>query len=223
MSTWETTSGGIEEFEGTVKEAYFAPNARYQNGEVLLLNLVFDAAEAGTEEDYTQLYPMGKGWESTDGGKTAQDAGGKADRKINKQSAFGTLIDRLAKPESDGGLGLAQTLADRGPALEARTWEGLRFHWKMETQTYDINGEKRSSTRLMPVAFLGEGAEGSVQNSNTGDNATGELRAQLREMAQGAESEEAFRNAAVVTPGVTEDAALLDEVISGRFYAEVKG
>jgi hypothetical protein len=168
-SSWETTSGLLDHQEGVIESAWFATSADYQDGQVLMLNFKV-AAEDGDE--YEVSYPCGKGWESTDGGKTAHDEGGKQGRLFHKRSLMGILIDHLVSSEDKPGpqilggkpgLGLAETLQKRGEAYEAKTYEGLRFFWEGIELDFGINRETKermTTERTFPTKFLGVGPEG---------------------------------------------------------------
>lgn len=224
-NAWSTAQQGLAGFEGTIKDAFFANNAAYQNGEVLLMNVVFDASEAKTTEDYTQIYPTGKGWVSMDGGKTAQREDGADGVKFHPQTAYGKLIDRAAKE-----LGLAEVFEKRGMLpTQAEAWKGLRFRWESETTDYNIKGEKHSSTRLYPVEYLGDttesggAAEGKVPaSSETSTSEVGtDLRSQVEQIAAEMKDEQSFRDAAIDIPDVVKDDALLNDIVQGNIWKKV--
>lgn len=150
QGTWTTTTGLLDEWTGVVSDAHFKTDAQYQNGEVLILQLDF-ATEDSEDGTWSETFPCGKGWSTKDGGKNAKHESGAA-RGFNKATAMGKLIDRCV-----GELGMMDVLGGRGPATKAEVWVGLNFHFKRETEEYEIRGEKRTSNRALPIEFLGEG------------------------------------------------------------------
>lgn len=229
QDSWTTTSGLLDDYELTITEAWFAKDANYQNGEILIFRIK-GTTDSDDTPDIEESYPCGRGWESLDGGKTARHESGKQ-RGFNKQTAYGQLIDRCVE------LGLGETLRSRGDAWEAKVWPGLRFHIKREEQEFSIKGETRKVSRPLPVAFLGEGgaSEGAGATSAPAPASNGAatngtvdkvLQAKLKSAANKAGSSTEFIDLAMEIPGVTDDDELLnrvlDETASG-LYAELKG
>ena len=96
FDSWETGSGLMSNYEGTVTEAWFSTDADYQQGKQLLLFLKMDTIDSeGAEGETTERYSLGADWASYDGGESAEHPSGTA-RKINKQSQYGRLIDAPA-------------------------------------------------------------------------------------------------------------------------------
>ena len=237
LDTWSTSTGLLDDFEFEVTKAWFARSAEYQNGEILILHLEGKTDSPDTPTT-TETYPCGRGWESLDGGKTARHESG-APRQFNKATAIGRLIDRCVKD-----LGMAEVLAGRGQATEAKVWEGLKFHIKREEETFTIKGETRTTNRPLPQAFLGvaggetttkDAASGSGGDDKAAKIAAAKAKAaakngggsaledQLKALAREHPTHEAFVDAAMDLPGVTDDDDLLQRVIDeAGLYAEAR-
>lgn len=239
-SAWDTETGLTENFVLTVEESWFATDARYNNGETLLLNWKGTAVDAdtgeqvlfGKDEDETEFeyrIPCGKGWVSNDGGKTADHESGRA-KGFNKSSIYGRIIDRaLAKD----GLNIGHILQSRGGNLgprDASVWTGLKFVMKYEEISFGAGLEARS--RLMPVSFVGE-ADGAAGGSSTTPAATTEqggttpantvLVTRLRALAKSASNHSEFVDKALEIDGVADDSALLESVVDEtKFYSEAR-
>lgn len=244
-SSWTTTDGGgigLEEFEGPVVEAWFATKAEYQSGEVPILNLKVQTPDAEDGFETIEI-PVGKGWESLDGGKSVQRIDPKSKAQFHNSSWMGKLIDKCVRDETDGGLGLSGVLAKRGEATEAKVWEGLSFHFLREEHTFGKDKETKEpikASRVLPTKFLGEVKDGAGAATAPagGDQAAkiaaakaaaaaktngGGLRGQLVELAKQHDTHAAFVDAALAVEGVAADDNLLAEVVEeGLLYAEAR-
>jgi len=149
---FETESGLLDDFDFTINKAYFATDMQYMNGEVLLLHLVGETDNPDNPEQHLMI-PVGTGWDSADGGKTAVHERGK--KKFIDSSIYGRLINRCIDKDQ---LNLKDLFRKRGSSklgfAEAKIWEGLRFHMKREK--LEFGPGLKATERLMPVAFLGE-------------------------------------------------------------------
>lgn len=230
---WTTESGLVESYDGTVTRAWFGTDVRYMNGEVLLLNWEIkpdDPSQFSHLEDgvIEERFPCGKGWDSNDGGKSATHESGNANKRFHRSSIYGRIID--AVPSMPG---LIDVLKDRGTEMEAKVWEGMRFHFAR--QEFDYGGEIGKKSRIMPVEFLGEAGEGEKPSNgaskvaalkakaaaaNKGNN---DLRGQLVELAKNSDTHESFMDAALEVPGVADDDDLLAAVADENgLYAEAR-
>lgn len=146
---WETESALPDDFDFTITNAYFAPDAAYMNGEVLLLHLVGETDNPDRPQEHLMI-PVGSGWKSLDGGATAVHERGK--KKFVNTSVYGRVIDRCIE------LGMKDVFRRRGsPELgfaQASIWVGLKFHMKREM--LEFGAGIKPVERLMPIAFLGE-------------------------------------------------------------------
>lgn len=209
---WETTSGLLDDFAFTITNAWFATDARYNNGETILLHLEGTTDNPDTPETIIS-YPVGSGWESNDGGKTVD---GKD--KFNKQSWYGRFIDACVKE-----LGLGSTLAKRGNPKAASTWLGLSF--QMKEKEFNYGGEIGVKSRLMPVKFLGEGGAAPAATAAPVVEIPAELDKTLRDLVAASSDHGAFVAEAMKVPDVSSNADLLSQVVDAGdtgLYAKVK-
>jgi hypothetical protein len=218
-SSWQTTTGLLDDFEYSITDAWFARSAEIKNGEQLVLFLKGDT-DNDAEPEFEAHITCGPGWDTHDGGKSASHESRK-ERGFNKQTNYGQFIDRIVE------LGLADVLQARGKATEAKVWVGLKFHMKQKEFKTQIKGEDITYYRLLPEAFLGEVAEGAKSGEVAAPVATGAatngaasngagakvLLAKLKAEAKKHDTHEAFVDAAMEIPGVTDDDDLLNQVI----------
>ena len=160
--SWETELGLLDDYDLTITRAYFATDARYNNGESLLLHLEGTTDNADTLESQV-LFACGTGWVSNDGGKTAVHEKGKG--RFNRSSWYGRLIERMKE------LGGIDALAQRGDATQAQVWEGITLHLVREEVDFGSGIEAKS--HLMPTAWrVGDVATGKPAAKSTAKSAT---------------------------------------------------
>lgn len=140
--SFELSSGLVEDFDGTITDAFYTYDAAYNNGDSCVLKLVVTPDEDGLFDDgeTTLMYPAGERFEPADNGKEVIHESGKR-KNFNKNSGVGLLIGSVA--ELDGGIDL---LKSRGEAWEAGIWTGLHvsffgkeFSWT-DRKARDENG-----------------------------------------------------------------------------------
>lgn len=216
-SSWQTTTGLLDDFEYSITDAWFARSAEIKNGEQLVLFLKGDT-DNDAEPEFEAHITCGPGWDTFDGGKSATHESRK-DRGFNKQTNYGQFIDRVIE------LGLGEVLMGRGKATEAKVWVGLKFHMKQKEFKTQIKGEDVTYYRLLPEAYLGEVAEGkgkdvpkvgkSESAESNGSNGAGNkvLLAKLKAEAKKHDTHESFVDAAMEVAGVTDDDDLLGQVV----------
>ena len=238
---WGTESGLTENYVLTVEDAYFTTDARYNSGESLLLKWKGHAVDAdsgepvlfGRDEDEEEVevsFPVGKNWDTNDGGKTAESSAGRG--KFNQNSRYGKVINRSLAKKGDGGFDIGHILQDRGRPQQADVWKGLKFLMKYEETNY--GGDIGVKSALMPVKFMGE-ADGAAGGSSATPAATGEttgaaasssnkaLVARLTKLAKESESHSAFVDKALDIEGVADDSDLLESVVEEtKFYSEAR-
>lgn len=232
---WETESGLLDDYTGTIQRAWFATDARYNDGNTIMLHLEIATTDPETPE-VTEKYPVGGGWDSPDGGASVVHEKGK--QKFNKNSALGKIVDRVT--DSDGVLhDAAAVLRGRGRPTTAAIWEGLTFQFKREE--FDYGGDIGKRARVMPVKFLGENAQPALAlvdapaattapaapvAETTSPDVDPVVAAKLRAAAKSADSHQAFLDAALEIDGVLTNeslmASLVDDSDSG-FYALAQG
>ncbi len=123
-SSWETTSGLLEEYKFKVKESWFGPNEDSdRDAEKIYLNLRGEATVEGdlVDEEHTERYSTGKNWEVVEDGAEVENATGK--NKFNENTGIGRLINAMVSCGDDDEV--AKYLQAKGEAYEAATFDGL--------------------------------------------------------------------------------------------------
>lgn len=162
FDSWQTGSGLLTDYEGTVVKAEFATDIDYQQGIPTLLFLTLEYADKDSGETFEnkERYSVGADWKSYDGGETVEHPKGPTQR-INKNGQYGRLID--AAIEAGG----ADLLRKRGKATNAGVWVGTRWHFAEVSTDYNIDGNKITSTKNFPDKYLGvieDGGSGKAES-----------------------------------------------------------
>lgn len=121
-SSWDTTSGLLDEFRFKVKEVWFGPNEDSdRNEDRIYANFRGEAFVDGELEDdeHVERYSVGSNWEVVEDGAEVENATGK--NQFNRNTGLGRLINALVGLGEDE----AEFLAARGEAYEASTFDGL--------------------------------------------------------------------------------------------------
>ncbi len=217
---WDTNfeSGLLDDYDFTITDAKFAYDAGYANGQTLLLMLDGDTDDLNTPTTHV-WFPLGKGWISSDGGKTVQHESGK-DRNYNKSSKLAILINRCIED-----FGIGDLLGERGSQFEAAPWVGLKFHLKTEKIGDYGNLEGAQQAKPFPVAFLGVVGEDATPKGNTAAQKVAAAKAKAEAKKSGSSIRDqvtaifakhddfaAAQEEALVLDGVTED-PILDELM----------
>jgi hypothetical protein len=149
------TDGLVTEYQGKITDAYFTYDDSYNDGESLLLKLEIqtDNPELGDGGAVIEQYPVGKGWETTDKGKTATREDGKP-RALNRNSGVAVLVTSALEA------GAGDELKSRGIPTEAAIWPGLEFTFARKEFTFKVDGEERSYGRMLVTEYHG-GAAGA--------------------------------------------------------------
>ncbi len=247
--TWDSApeKGLIDDFDFTITNAFFAPDASYMEGTQTLLHWEGTTDDPDNAE-YSMFWGLGKGWNSPDGGKTIVHESDKADKFFNENSLIWRVINRCLED-----FGLREVLAAKGSPLEAKVWPGLTFHMKREEMSYGKGIEP--TVRLMPVSFVGGGTSGGTGGaakasgttkkaaSSTGTKTAaeklaeakakaeakkaggGSLADQLKALAAQHDEFESFQLAAMEVDGVTDDEELMNQILvpDEGIWAEAKG
>ena len=125
-SSWETTSGLLEEYDFKVDEAWFGPNEDSdRDPEKIFLNLRGEAKVDGevVDDEHTERYSVGKNWEVVEDGAEVENATGK--NQFNENTGTGRLIRAMVA--CGDGDAVAKYLQGKGEAYEASTFEGLNM------------------------------------------------------------------------------------------------
>lgn len=178
---WETGSGMVDDVDGYMTECFFGVDEKYNADAVLFCATLVDA----NGEPLTQIkYSVGQDWETNNDGSEISHP---SKTQINQNSRFGYFIDRLAKPTSEkapkdsrlvspkgkeNGLGLGATLRPRGTPFQAKTFEGLGFHWDLHKGATlgkdEATGNPIYKDVLYPTKYIGEWKSGSASAAKTG-------------------------------------------------------
>jgi hypothetical protein len=141
---WKLSSGLRDDMVLSIHAAYFAPDAEYQGGKVLLLHLI------GTDElsePVTVKMSAGADWQTADGGNTITHPT-KRQQVINGSTIYGHWISHCQEiPE------LINVLRTRGNPTNAKIWEGLIIHTEERELKFGKNIEPQR--RLMPTEYFG--------------------------------------------------------------------
>lgn len=161
MANWlEEFGGGFrDDYDLTIVQAFFAPDASYQDGSTFLLNLI-GLDENGEPANEKFNAAKTSEWASYDMGKTLIPTG--KVKQLNKSTMYGHLVQFAV------ACGAGDVLASRGTSTNAECWVGLKFHFKQTEISFGKGIDP--TTRNMPVAFLGvvdlyQPAPASVQQS----------------------------------------------------------
>lgn len=218
--SWSTQfeTGLVDNFAFTIRQSYFAPDARYNNGQTTLLQ--WHGTTDNEDLPETHIYfPLGKGWVSKDGGKTIVHDSGKADKYFVGSSLIAKLIARCIDE-----FGMGDLLEERGGPFESAPWVDLVF--QMKYQTIDFGQGIDVKPKLFPVAFLGTTgtAVAAVGSSAPSSPHAVSLRDQVLAVIRPFKNAGDFsgaQTAALNIPGVAEDAELVNGLLDDSgLYAE---
>lgn len=233
--SWETETGLLDEYTGTIVRSWFATDARYNDGNTIMLHWEIQTSDPEFPE-VTEKFPCGGGWDSRDGGATIVHEQGKT--KFNQNSIYGRIVKSVT--DADGQLHDGITvIKQRGRPTSADIWTGLTFEFKRTEFNY--GGEIGKKSRVMPVKFLGEGTQISLPTSNGNGNAAAAApapapsapavevddvtAAKLRAAAKASDTHQAFLDAAMAIDGVVSNddlmASVVDDTAAG-FYATAR-
>ena len=151
-STWDTESGLINDVDGYVANAKFGTKDEYaqavaasgsEGGQMLLLDITDEKGEVLGSQGYS----IGSGWIISDDGLSIEHP---KRRNVVGSSLYGQLQNRVVKD-------LKVDMEGRGLPTEAKSWNGLGFHWLQQPHA-TVGGAE--ATSLMPIEFLGEKKNG---------------------------------------------------------------
>ena len=136
MPNMQTGSGLIDQFLYTIKDAAFAFDARFGDGEIALLQLSGINSETGGEENI--WLKCGKTWSIADGGARIEPSDPtKKNPVINKSTQYGIWIDSFMRCD-----GADAVVKDRDmDAWQAESWIGITVELARREKPLKINGE----------------------------------------------------------------------------------
>lgn len=142
---WKLSSGLRDDMVFSIHQAYFAPDAEYQGGRVLLLHLI---GLDEMEEPNTLKMSVGADWESPDGGTTITHPT-KKQQRINGSTIYGHWISHAQEiPEL-----VAELQRRPGGPTNANVWTGLIVHLQERDLVFGKNIDPQK--RLMPTEYFG--------------------------------------------------------------------
>jgi len=215
QTSWDTETGLPNDIDAWIRNARFGLKDEYaqvvqaSGGEGLMF--LIDLIDGAGELVGSQGYSIGTGWIPADDSKSISHPKRK---NVVTNTMYGQLQNRVRKD-------LGVKMEERGLPTDARSWDGLGFHW-MQQEHDTVSGEKRTS--LMPVMILAERKPGATPAAAPAAAVAGvpdALDLQLKTLAQ-SNDVKAFQLAAMKLPDVVANDALmasvLDEGPTG-FYA----
>lgn len=155
LKPWDTSKGMIDDIDGYIKNGLFGHNDDYsaaiedpaaKEG----LQYIADIVNAEGEELGRIMLSLGKGWVTSDAGKTVTHP---ARTNIVTSSRYGTFVNKITQE-----LRVDMTKFGESP-LSAEVWEGLGFHWNLiplpTMKKKPGTNEYETKDVLMPTSFLG--------------------------------------------------------------------
>ncbi len=206
-SAWDTETGLPNDIDAWIRNAKFGTKDEYAQavaatGAEGAIMMIFDLEDDKGEIVGSQGYSIGSGWIPSDDGMEISHP---KRRNVVGSSMYGQLQNRVAKE-------LKVDMDARGLPTEAKSWEGLGFHWLM--QEHDtVGGEKKSG--LMPVEFLGEKKAGAAPTkvaTKTAPATEGTAEKALAVLAR-TNDVKAFQERALSMPSVAANDELMAQVL----------
>lgn len=163
---WDTESGLMSDYEGTVLDAYWSKN----NNGVLYLGLKL-ATDNPDRPETEERFGTGNegGWDSFDGGLTAES---KKVRKFNENCAMGKLINKARHLLGDERV---EAVLGDSPR-KANIWIGTKWFFEDEPISFkdreNPDGPKIIFHQNYPTKFLGKDEEITTP-STTSESETG--------------------------------------------------
>lgn len=147
-SPWETETGLVNDIDAWIRNPKFGVKDEYlqavaatgsEGGQMFLVDLEDENGEIVGSQGYS----IGSGWVISEDGLSISHPKRK---NVVGSSLYGQLQNKVVKE-------LGVEMVPRGLPTEAKSWEGLGFHWIQQTHP-TVGGPE--ATSLMPVEFLGE-------------------------------------------------------------------
>lgn len=213
-AAWETETGLPNDIDAWITNPRFGQKDEYAQvvqatgGEGLMF--LIDLVDANGELQGNQGYSIGTGWIVADDGLSISHP---KRHNVVGGTLYGQLQNRVLKE-------LKVLMGDYGLPTEAKSWNGLGFHWLQQPHTTVAGPDKPG---LMPVEFLGKKEGGTVTPKPAAAPAgvTSDLEVKLKDLAQ-ANTVKDFQKAALKLPAVVANddlmASVLDEGPTG-FWA----
>jgi len=245
---WATSSGMLDGYTGKIVDAAFIFKPDYQNGTALLLAIDVNTGdpEIGEGGIVSEQYPVGKGWDTNDGGQTAVHESGK-EKNFNNASGIGLLLNSIIDA---GGLPVLQ-----GTGLlphQAKCWIGGEYVFERKEFSGKFADGKEGKWNRMLVTDLATGqtatpstpaaapapaaqpaatpAQAAAPAPAAAPAATGThevpvvVKAKLKTIALASDTHDAFIEAAFAgVPEAMTDPAVEAAIGDGAWFAALKG
>jgi hypothetical protein len=223
FDAYSFTDGLVTEYQGKITDAYFTYDDSYNDGESLLLKLEIqtDNSELGDGGAVIEQYPVGKGWETSDKGKTASREDGKP-RALNKNSGVAVLVTSALEA------GAASELKSRGVPTDSAIWPGLEFTFARKEFTFKVDGEERSYGRMLITEYHGQGIGAKTKTVDLNEQIAGpispKVKIQLKKLAMECDTHDEFiERAFVEIDGVDGDGPTEAAVMNANgIYADAR-
>ncbi len=210
-SAWEPEIGLPNDFDAWITNARFGYKDEYlQKVQVTAptvgagLMFLVDLVNKDGELEATQGYSVGTGWIPSDDGLEISHP---KRQNVVKNSLYGGLQVRVTKD-------LGVKMDSRGIPTQAKSWNGLGFHWMLEEHAVVTRGEgdtPRTAQGIMPTEVLPE-LKGGATAQAAAPAELSDLEKELAEMA-GSMERGAFQLKAMKISGVAGDDALMARVL----------
>lgn len=145
---WELESGLPNDIDAYMVNCRFGKNEEYMSGvtkvddETVGTQFMFDLVDAEGNEEGKVGYSVGTGWTVSDDGLSITHAKRK---NVVKGTRYGDLQDKVL-------VTMKVNVREFGGPLDAKTWEGLGFHW-MQEEKKSVSGKVNKV--LYPTIYLG--------------------------------------------------------------------
>lgn len=231
------SSGLLEDADVVVRDAIFANDPEYDNGQTTFLQLdLLVKGDDGGEQ--VERFSCGKNWETNDGGKTVVREDGKEDGRWNKNTKVARFLGGLVKLMGEDAackkaIEARLSTFPNGP-YEAGFWKGLDVH--VARETVHAGGEIGDYEVLVIDGFNGiEGGKAApakraskkaaaTSKAAAPGGLTDEIKAKLDEIADASADHDSFMETALAeVPEASTDADVKAAVADngeGSLWAE---
>lgn len=221
-SAWETESGLIDDVDGYIANPHFGTKEEYalavsaMGGQAVGLMFLIDLHDENGEFIGSQGWSIGTGWEVSDDDLSISHPKRK---NVVHSSMYGQLQNIVVKE-------LGVPMDKYGVPTDAKSWDGLGFHWMLKPH---LTVAKKEVNSLMPTQFLG--AKGTDTPAGkpapkTPAVAESDAEKEAAKLVVASASVKEFQLKAMRVPAVVNDDALMAKCLDDGpdgFYATHKG
>jgi len=220
-SAWNTEVGLPNDFDGWISnprfgftEAYAAKVIAAPGRDVSGLQFIVDLVDAQGELAANAGWSVGSGWTPSEDGRYITHA---TRKNVVTGSMYANLQHRVTGPKSASGLEV--DMDARGTPTDAKSWDGMGFHWMVEEHNV-VSGPPKPG--LMPTIVLTTAAPAVAASAKT--EVAPDVIDRLKKMVASMSIKQ-FQAAAVRIPEVSKNEALTNQVLDdgpNGFYAQNK-